>query len=58
MPVQDEVIEVGRLLGGEAVQSQVVDDQQVRRQKGAEGALHRVVDPGLVHGLEEIVGRV
>ena len=56
MPVEDQFIEVGRLLGGEPVQAQVVDDQQVRSQEGAEGALQGVVDSGLGHSLEVVVG--
>ena len=35
---------------------QVVQNQQVRGQEGAEAALQRVVHTGLGHGLEEIVG--
>ena len=56
MPVEDEFIQIGRLLSGEAVQPQVVQDEQVGGQEGPEGAIHRVVDPGLSHGLEETVG--
>ena len=46
----------GALLGGEPVQPQVVEDEQVWRQERQEGTVHRVVDPGLSHGLEEVVG--
>ena len=56
MAVEDQLIKVSRLLGREAVQAQVVEDEQVGRQEGSEGALHRVVHPGLVHGSEEVVG--
>ena len=56
MPVEDEFIQIGRLLSGEVVQPQVVQDEQVWGQEGPEGAIHRVVDPGLSHGLEETVG--
>ena len=35
MTVEDQLVEVGRLLGGEAVQAQVVQDQQVGSQEGA-----------------------
>ena len=56
MPVQNQLVQVGGLLGGEAVQAQVVQDEQVRGQEGPEGAVHRVVHPGLGHGPEEAVG--
>ena len=54
--IEDGLVEVGGLLGGEPVQSQVVEDKQVRRQEGPKGAVHRVVHPGLGHGPEEVVG--
>ena len=38
------------------VQAEVVHDQQVRCQKGADCALQRVVHPGLGHGSEIVVG--
>ena len=55
VPVDDQLIEVCRLLGGEPVQPQVVKDEQVRGQEGPEGAVHGVVHPGLGHGPEEVV---
>ena len=42
--------------GGEPVESQVVQDEQVRRHEGPEGTVHRVVHPSLGHGFEEAVG--
>ena len=54
--VEDELVEVGGLLGREPVEPQVVHDQQVRSQEGPEGSVHRVVHPGLGHGPEEVVG--
>ena len=56
VPVEDQLVQVSGLLGGETVQPQVIQDQQVRGQEGAEAALQRVVHPGLGHDLEEIVG--
>ena len=53
--VEDEFVEVCRLLGGEPVESQIVQDKQVRGQEGPEGSVHRVVDSGLAHGPEEVV---
>ena len=36
MPVEDNLVKVGKLLGGESVQPQVVKDEQVRLQIGPE----------------------
>ena len=55
MPVDDQLVKVCRLLGGEPVEPQVFQDKQVRGQEGPEGAVHRVVHPGLGHGPEEVV---
>ena len=52
----DQLVEVGGLVGREPVQAQVVHDQQVRSQEGPEGSVHRVIHPGLGHGPEEVVG--
>ena len=38
------------------MQAQIIEDQQVRREKGPEAPLQGVVDPGLVHCPEVIVG--
>ena len=38
------------------VQSQVVQDQQLRSEEGPEGTFQGVVDLGLSHGLEVVVG--
>ncbi len=56
MPIEDEFVEVGGLLCREPVESQVAHDKQVWRQEGPKGAVCRVVDLGLGHGLEEVVG--
>ena len=56
MSADDQLIEVGGLLEGEAVEAQVVQDQQVLREKGPKGPVDGVVDPGLGHGPEEVVG--
>ena len=52
VPVEDQLVEVGRLLGGEPVQAQVVQNQQVRGQEGAEAALQGVVHPCLAMTLK------
>ena len=44
------------MLGGEPVESQVVQDERVRGQEGPEAAAHRDVHPSLGHGFEEAVG--
>ena len=56
MSADDQLVKVGGLLAGEAVEAQVVHNEQVRGEEGAEGAVHRVVHPGLSHGPKEIVG--
>ena len=56
LAVEYQHIEIGRLLGAEAVQAQVVQDQQVGGQKAPEGAVQGVIHPGLGHDLEEVGG--
>ena len=41
MAVEDEFVKVGGLLGGEPVQSEVVENEQIRGQEGPEGAVSR-----------------
>ena len=40
--IEDEFVEVRRLLGGEPVQPQVTQDEQVRGQEGPEGAVQEL----------------
>ena len=56
MPVEDEFVEVGGLLGGQAMESLVIEDGQVGRKERPEGAVCRVVRSGLCHSFEEVVG--
>ncbi len=56
VPVEYELVEIGGLLGGEPVQSQVVEDEQIGCQKGPESALQRIVHSGLSHCPEVVVG--
>ena len=56
VPADNQLVEVGGLLSRKAVQAQVVQDEQVRGKEGPEGAVHRVVDSGLAHGPEVVVG--
>ena len=37
VPADDQLVQIGRLLGGELVQAQVVQDEQVRGEEGPEG---------------------
>ena len=51
------VVHSGGLLGSQPVQAEVVENQQVGGQEGPEGAVHRVVHPGLGHGSEKSSSR-
>ena len=55
MSADDQLVEVGGLLGSEAVEAQVVQDEQVRGEEGSEGPVDGVVNSGLGHGPEEVV---
>ena len=54
MAVKYGFIEIGSPLGGEPMQTEVVEDEQIGRHEGPDGMVHRVGDPS--HGLEEVVG--
>ena len=56
MPGDDQLVEVYGLLLGHPVETEVVEDEQVRGEEGAEGLVRGVVHPGLSHGSEEVVG--
>ncbi len=56
MPGDDQLVEVYGLLLGHPVETEVVEDEQVRGEEGAEGLVRGVVHPGLSHGSEEAVG--
>ena len=56
MPGDDQLVEVDGLLLGHPVEAEVVEDEQVRGEEGAEGLVRGVVHPGLSHGPEEVVG--
>ena len=45
MAIEDQLVEIGGLLGSEPVQPGVVEDEQVGGEEGPEGAVQRVVDP-------------
>ena len=44
MPGDNQFVEVGRLLGGELLQSKVFHDEQVGVEEGTEGLLQGMVD--------------
>ncbi len=48
MTLEDHLVEVARLLRGQPAQTEVVDDQQVRRQESPDRLLYRVIGAGLV----------
>ena len=56
MPADDQFVKIGRLLAGEAMQPQIIHDEQVRREERPEDPVHRVVYRCLYHGPEEVVG--
>ena len=56
MAVEDEFVQIRRLLWREPVEAQVIEDEQVGGEEGPEGAVDGVVHSGLCHGLEEVVG--
>ena len=55
MPIEDEFVQIGGLLGSQAMEAQVIEDEQVGGQEGPEGAVCRVVHSGLGQGLEEVI---
>lgn len=56
MPFDDDFVHVARLHVVEASKAEVVDDQQVRREKGSKSPVGRVIRTALQHGLEHAVG--
>ena len=54
--IEDELVTVGGLLGGEPVEAQVTEEEQVGSQEGPESSVQGVVHPGPDHGFEEVVG--
>ena len=56
VPIEDEFVEVGGLLSGQAMETQVIEDEQVGREERSEGAVCRVVHSGLGQGSEEVGG--
>lgn len=56
MALEDDLVEVARLLCGEAPQAEVVDDEQVRREQAPNRLLGRVIGPCLMKSREQPIG--
>lgn len=54
--LEDHLVEVTRLLRGQAAQPEVVDDEEVRRKESADRSLGRVIGARLVQPCEETIG--
>jgi len=52
VPLDEDIVEVAGLLRGELAQAEVVQDEQVRRQPGAQLPLEGVIGAGLAMLLE------
>ena len=53
MALGEHIVEIARLLGGELVQAEVVEEEQVRRERAPQFPLEGVVGPGLRERLQE-----
>jgi len=56
MPLEDDLVEVAGLLGVEAAQREVIDDEDVGREQTAEDLLGGVVGARLVEFSQEVIG--
>ena len=56
MALDDDLVEVTGLLGVEAPQTKIVNDEQIRREQGTDHLLGGVIGPGLMDHLEQVVG--
>ena len=56
MALEDDLVEIAGLLGIEAAQSEVVDDEDVGGEQAAQDFLGRVIGAGLVQALQEVIG--
>lgn len=56
MSLEDHLVEIRRLLGGEATQPEVIDDEQIRCQKPPQDLLGRAIGTRLMQPLEHAVG--
>ncbi len=54
--LEDDLVQIARLLGAEATQPEVIDDEEVGGEQSPEGLLGRVVRPGLMEPLEHAIG--
>jgi hypothetical protein len=53
MALGEHIVEIARLLGGELVWAEVVEEEQVRREPAPQFPLEGVVGPGLRERLQE-----
>ncbi len=52
MTLDEHIIEIARLLGGELAQAEVVEEEQVRREPAPQFPLEGVIGPGLMERLQ------
>jgi hypothetical protein len=53
---EDDLVEIAGLLGVEAAQAEVVDDEDVGGKEATQDLLGRMIGAGLVEALEEVIG--
>jgi hypothetical protein len=56
VPFEDHLVEITRLLGGQASQAEVIEDEQIGSEQAAQHLLGGVIGTGLVKRLEEVIG--
>lgn len=54
MALDEHIVGITRLLGGELAQAEVVEEQQVRREPAPQFPLEGVIGPGLMERLQEL----
>src|SRR5437870_11050804 len=54
IPLDEDVVEVARLLGGELSQAEIIEDDDVGGQPAAQFALEGIIGAGLEQGLQEL----
>jgi hypothetical protein len=54
MTLDEHIVEIARLLGGEPAQAEVVEEEQVRREPAPQFPLEGVIGPGLMERLQEL----
>ena len=54
MALDEHIVEIARMLGGELAQAEVVEEEQVRREPAPQFPLEGVIGPGLMERLQEL----